>query len=194
MTLPDGPEGPHPVLQRLTTELHRRGWPAQLVRPPDRNPHVLAHGGAPASICERVFATEAGALYIPGIRPALAAQGNVRTAADRVIWILRARARHEQAAVFRPGLDDLTALQRALARHGHHGEVIIPPPRLCLPPTGDGPSSEIHTHLLGFRWAGLDVGDRTHIPTAAQTIAWALDADSAAPPRPPSPPARDVTP
>jgi hypothetical protein len=189
------PAEPHPVLGRLAAELHRRGWPAELARPPDRNPHVLVHGGASARICERVFATETGGLFIPGIHPHLAtARGNVRTAADRLIWILRACASHEHPAEIILEIQDLTALQRALDKLGHHGEVIIPPPYLSLSPDQDGPASEIDCRLLQFCWADLELGDRRHVPAVAETIAWALHAGSMGPPGPPSPPAHDAGP
>jgi hypothetical protein len=127
---PEPPSQPHPVLGQLAAELHGRGWPAELSCPPGRYPHVLVHGGAPGSICEKVFATENGGLYIPGIRPHLAPKGNVTTAADRLIWILRARAWHEYPAEISLDIKNLTALQRALAQLGHHSEVIIPEPYL----------------------------------------------------------------
>jgi hypothetical protein len=186
-----GPGEPHPVLGRLAAELHRRGWPAELVRPPGRSPHLLVHGGAPASVCERVFATSTGGLYIPGIRPHLAVRGNVRAAADRLIWILRARAKHEHPPALQPAIDDLTALQRALARLGHNGEVILPPPYLRLPSSLDGDRPRIHAEALWFCWdPDLVLGDRRHVRAVAEIIAWALHAESAASQDPPAPPAQ----
>lgn len=181
--------GPHPVLAKLADELHRRSWPAVLVHPPDCLPYVLAHGGIPSRICERVFASETGGLYIPGVRPQLAsARGSVWTAADRLIWILRARARHEYPAEIRSGLIDLTALQQALAQRGHHGEVIAPPPYLRLPVAGGGSAAAVHVRLLQFCWAGLELGYCRHVTAVAGTIAWALDAGAACPPEAPRPP------
>jgi hypothetical protein len=186
-----GPGEPHPVLGRLAAELHRRRWPAELIRPADRSPHVLVHGGAPASVCERVFATSTGGLYIPGIRPHLAIRGNVRAAADRLIWILRARAKREYPTALQLAVDDLTALQRALAQLGHHGEVILPPPYLHLPSSRDGDRPQIRTEALSFCWdPGLVLGQRRHVRAVAETIGWALHAEATALQEPPAPPAQ----
>jgi hypothetical protein len=99
----------------------------------------------------------------------------VRTAADRTLWVLRARAQSSVPATLQTALDDLTALHEELAARGHHSDLVTPTPYLLLASHTRHPI-RICPSGPCFYWSpDLTIGDRDQIPTTALNLAWALN-------------------
>jgi hypothetical protein len=161
------------LLERLAAELGQRGCTSDLRLPSDRWPSLDVRAPGDATITERIVAHPGGLLF-PWAARHLLARSSVRAAADRIMWVLRARARFDPFTTLRPAVDDLAELQQELAACGQPSDLVTPTPCLLLRTHTPQPI-RIYPSGPCFYWSpGLAIGDRDEIPTAALNLIWAL--------------------